>query len=57
VNGFHPAEEFDWNAFSEEELADRLEKLMETGEEQKSLSGHAQCQELGVFLRDGSAAR
>jgi hypothetical protein len=38
--GFRPAGDFDWTPFSEEELVDRLEKLMETNKEEKSRHGH-----------------
>lgn len=35
--GFHAAADFDWTPFTEEELLDRLEKLMEPSEEENSL--------------------
>lgn len=43
--GFHPAADFDWTRFSEEELVDRLQRLMEASEDEKNVYGHAECSE------------
>lgn len=39
--GFYPTADFDWTPFNEEELFDRLEKLMEPSAEASSVPGHA----------------
>jgi hypothetical protein len=41
--GFHSAADYDWTPFTEEELLDRLERLMEAGEQERGMWSHAQA--------------
>jgi hypothetical protein len=41
--GFHTAADYDWTPFTEEELLDRLERLMETSDGEHGMWTHAQA--------------